>query len=50
MKKYNEPEFKVVMTKNQDVITTSGGGGEEIPHSSSGWEVGGGTGAPIISL
>ena len=49
MKKYNEPEFKVVMTKNQDVITTSGGE-EEIPHASSGWEVGGGTGAPIISL
>lgn len=47
MKKYNEPEFKVVMTKNQDVITTSGGS-EEIPHASSGWEVN--SGVPIIGI
>ena len=25
---YNEPEFRVVATSSQDVITTSGGGGE----------------------
>ena len=37
-KYYNEPEFKVVIAKYQDVITTSE---EGIDSGSSGWESGG---------
>ncbi|MBR3148540.1 MAG: hypothetical protein IKF64_00050 [Eubacterium sp.] len=50
MKKYKEPEFKVVMTKNQDVITTSGGGGSNKLNRVGGWEAYGNGGVPIIEL
>ena len=50
MKKYKEPEFKVVNTKTQDVITTSGESGV-LPSGNSGWEAGGGNGGvPIIGI
>ena len=50
MKKYNEPEFKVVNTKTQDVITTSGENGG-LPSGNSGWEAGGGNGGvPIVGI
>ncbi len=35
MKKYNEPEFEVIKTASQDVITAST---DVIPGASSGWE------------
>lgn len=49
MKKYKEPEFKVVNTKTQDVITTSGESGG-LPSGNSGWEAYGNGGVPIIEL
>lgn len=49
MKKYKEPEFKVVNTKAQDVITTSGESGG-LPSGNSGWEAYGNGGVPIIEL
>ncbi|MBR1763371.1 MAG: hypothetical protein IJ731_08430 [Eubacterium sp.] len=50
MKKYNEPEFKVVNTKTQDVITTSGES-SGLPSGNSGWEAGRGNGGvPITEL
>ena len=44
MMKYNEPEFKVVKVKSQDVISTSG----ELPGASNEWQIGD-TGSPIIT-
>lgn len=49
MKKYKEPEFKVVNTKTQDVITTSGESGG-LPSGNSGWEAYGNGGVPIIGI
>ena len=46
-KKYIEPEFKVITTKTQDILTTSGESGG-IPDAGSGWETG--SGVPIINL
>ena len=46
-KNYAEPEFKVIITKTQDILTTSGESGE-IPDAGSGWETG--SGVPIINL
>lgn len=50
MKKYKEPEFKVVNTKTQDVITTSGEGGSNKLNRVGGWEAYGNGGVPIIEL
>ena len=50
MKKYKEPEFKVVNTKTQDVITTSGESGGLPMNRVGGWEAYGNGGVPIIEL
>ena len=46
---YNEPEFKVVITKSEDILTASGGG-STLNQAPSGWEqLGGGT-TPFVEL
>ena len=49
MKKYNEPEFRVVKVNVQDVITASQ---DPLPGGDSQWETGGqgGSTAPIINI
>ena len=49
-KNYVEPEFKVVVTNCEDILTTSGEGGSNHLNRAGGWEAFGSNGVPFIEL
>ena len=49
-KNYVEPEFKVVVTNCEDILTASGEGGSNHLNRVGGWEAFGSNGVPIIEV